>query len=79
MSGQRGKLRVDLDEDQCVGFADIRRLFGADGELLPETEWPPEVACAVESVERFAGGFKIRMKPKVPALGRLLDRSRGGV
>ena len=67
-----------VDVDRRIVFADIRRLFRSNGELLPESQWPPEVAEAVESVQRWAGGFQITLKPKGPALGRLLDRLRDG-
>jgi phage terminase small subunit len=31
--------------------SDLRRLFNANGELLPPSEWPDDVALAVSSVE----------------------------
>lgn len=78
----RTMMRDDSDEgaeeDRRIAFADIRRLFDSNGELLPESQWPPEVAEAVESVQRWAGGFQITLKPKGRALGRLLDRLRDG-
>lgn len=68
----------DLQRDREISFADIRKLFDADGRLLREAEWPPEVAAAVEWVEYSDGGYNIQLKSKVEALGRLLDRGRRG-
>lgn len=33
------------------GWADRRKLFGPDGEVLPPHEWPDDVAATVSSVE----------------------------
>lgn len=78
MTETQDKPAVNVDEDVCIGFADIRKLFDANGRLLPEAEWPPEVAVAVESVEYSDAGYNIQLKPKVEALGRLLNRGGSG-
>ncbi len=74
MAVTKHKPAANFDEDVCIVFADIRKLFYSDGRLLPEAEWPPEVAVAVESVEDFCGGYNIQLKCKVEALERLLKR-----
>lgn len=43
-------------EDLARGFrraerADLRRLMGPDGEMLPPSEWPDDVALAISSIE----------------------------
>lgn len=40
-----------ITEVARLGFADLRKLFNAQGGLLPVNDWPDEVAAAVASVE----------------------------
>lgn len=42
-----------LEEIRRLGFSDIRKLFDADGRLLPCSEWPEEAASAVAAIEVF--------------------------
>jgi phage terminase small subunit len=40
-----------ITEAARIGFSDLRRLFGENGELLPVNAWPDDVAASVASVE----------------------------
>jgi hypothetical protein len=47
--------KVTID-DLAAGFrraerADLRRLMGPDGEMLPPSQWPDDVALAISSIE----------------------------
>lgn len=69
--------RVDR-EIAAVAMVDVRRLFRANGSMLPINEWPSEIAAAVASIEtsqtigrgkrRKVEVRKIRLWDKVAAL-----------
>jgi phage terminase small subunit len=40
-----------ITEVARLGFADLRKLFDANGGLLPVDQWPDDIAAAVASVE----------------------------
>jgi hypothetical protein len=40
-----------LREAARIAYSDIRELFDADGRLRPMSEWPPDVAAAVRTLE----------------------------
>lgn len=73
-----------LDELARVGFSDLRKVFSADGGLLPVSEWPEDTARAISSVEvdeLFEGSGKertqigwtrkVKLWPKAEALSLL--------
>ena len=46
-----------------LALADIRKIFGQDGKLLPPDQWPDDVAAAVAGIEvfeEFEGTGKLR-------------------
>jgi len=49
----RSEITVDrvIQELARIGFADIRKMFKADGQLLQPHEMPDDVAAAVSSIE----------------------------
>jgi len=76
----RVSLRQDrvLEEIARVAFADIRKLFNADGTLIPIADLPEEVAAALGSVDIQTSDddvpvttTKIRMADKLKALEQL--------
>ncbi len=50
---ERTQITADrvITEVARLGFSDLRKLFGKNGELLPIQQWPDDVAAAVSSVE----------------------------
>lgn len=40
-----------LRENACIAHLDPRRLYRADGSMLPPAEWPSDIAAAIASVE----------------------------
>lgn len=49
--------RIDIELARIIS-SDLRRLFGANGEMLPPAQWPDDIASAVAAVEvseRFEG------------------------
>lgn len=53
------------EELRAIGTADIRKLYDAEGRLLPVQDWPDEIAKAVASVkvfEEFEGAGQDRIK-----------------
>jgi hypothetical protein len=63
-----------LKETACAAFFDCRRLFRADGSLLPVELWPEEVARVIAGFEFKDGAiFKLRFASKLQAL-ELLGR-----
>jgi phage terminase small subunit len=72
-----------------IAYFDKRRLYGPDGELLPVSQWPEDVAAAVGSIEVeeiFEGRGearahtgrlrKVRVWPKTEALKLLMQYQR---
>jgi phage terminase small subunit len=51
------QIRTEVTQDRVVlelarlGFSDVRKLFDADGNLLPMNAWPEDTAPAVSSVK----------------------------
>ncbi len=52
----------------AVARADIRRLFGADGRLLPVHLWPEDIAVCVKSVKHKPWGIEVTLHDKLRAL-----------
>lgn len=71
-----------LAELKVIGLVDVRRLFHADGSILPADQWPAEIAGAVSSVEvgeeKLGGGRtkKVRLWDKIAAL-RIIGMHEG--
>lgn len=56
-----------IERFAVIARADIRRLFAADGTLLPPSDWPDDIAGAVASVKRSPTGIvtvKLWDKPR---------------
>lgn len=51
-----------LKELAAIGFSDTRKLFYANGKMMPVNEWPDDVAAAVSMVEFDAHGYVDRVK-----------------
>ena len=70
-----------LDEEAKLAFADIRNMFDDNGELLPPTKWPEEIARAASGIdidqrwdsvnEKWQYKYKIKLNDKGRALQRL--------
>jgi phage terminase small subunit len=59
-----------------LAFADIRKIFGQDGKLLPPDQWPDDVAAAVAGIEvfeEFEGTGKLRVLTGYTKKVRLWD------
>lgn len=59
-----------------LAFADIRKIFGADGNLLSPEEWPDDIAAAVagiDVVEEFEGKGEDRKRIGYTKKVRLWD------
>lgn len=56
-----------IERFASIARADIRRLFAADGTLLPPADWPDDIAGAIASVKRSPTGIvtvKLWDKPR---------------
>jgi len=69
-----------LDEEAKLAFIDMRKLFDKDGELLPPTFWPEEVARAISGLDIdqrwdvVTGKWRYKIKVKLNDKGRALQR-----
>lgn len=71
------RLRLDADEAfarvSCVARANICMLLGSDGQPLPVSMWPEEVAMAVRVYRRLpGGGVEIALHDSMKALELVL-------
>jgi phage terminase small subunit len=70
-----------LDEEAKLAFIDVRKMFDTEGEFLPPTLWPEEIARSVSGLdveqkwdtatEKWKYTYKIKLNDKGRALGRL--------
>jgi len=70
-----------LDEEAKLAFIDVRKMFDTEGEFLPPTLWPEEIARSVSGLdvdqrwdpatEKWRYTYKIKLNDKGRALGRL--------
>ena len=65
----------------AIARADIRRLFGPNGQLLPIHEWPDDIAVCVKAIRHKPFGVEVVLHDKLRALeiiataaGRLRSR-----
>lgn len=86
----REEIRIEAATDRArillelarIAFFDIRKLYGADGELLPVSEWPDDAAAVINSLETYEehgakGEFigqtrKVKTESKLAALDKLM-------
>lgn len=70
-----------LDEEAKLAFIDVRKMFDTEGEFLPPTLWPEEIARSVSGLdvdqrwdsvtEKWRYTYRIKLNDKGRALGRL--------
>jgi len=70
-----------LDEESKLAFIDIRKMFDIEGEFLPPSLWPEEIARAIAGLDvvqswdvaadKWKYTYKIKLNDKGRALGRL--------
>ena len=51
-----------------IARADVRRLFGPDGQLLPMRLWPDDMAICVKSIRHRPSGVDVILHDKLKAL-----------
>jgi len=75
---EKSAVRAEIDISQvlrelaCIGMADLREAFNANGSIKDPAEWSDELAAAISSVE-FADGkvAKVRLWDKNAALDKI--------
>lgn len=55
-----------------IAFSDIRELFNDDGQMLPMSEWPDDLAASISSLKDVDAGREIKMWDKMSALEKLM-------
>jgi hypothetical protein len=71
---------LDITADEVLALAamtaraDIRLLFDHRGQILPPSEWPPEIAVSVQSFRMSRSQIvSFHLIPKLPVLRMLLE------
>jgi len=59
-------------EVACIAYADLCRLFRADGSLIPVHELGEDIRAAVASYETEGGRTKIKFWNKIDALDKAM-------
>jgi len=57
-----------IDELKYIGLADLRLVYDEEGNVLPISEWPDEIAAAIGSIKKTLGGVEIKVNDKIKAL-----------
>lgn len=71
MDGDEALARIALD-----ARADLRKLFGQDGKILPPSQWTDEIANSVEVFElKPDGGIKVKLASKSAARRTILEQT----
>jgi hypothetical protein len=61
-----------IDELKYIAFSDLRKIYSADGTLLPMNQWPADVATAVAELDESpTGARKAKMNSKMKAIEML--------
>lgn len=73
MTGEQAMQRASIIAD-----LDMRRLYRADGSILPVQDWPEDIARAVIAVEEKEWGTKVTFERRTPAI-TLIAESAGEI